>query len=260
MFHRIVEAAMLQLSLDPALQLWVLFPITLATLLMVQLRRNLTALLSREPPLTPVKVSNASQLARAALLRQNFGYLSCPQFEARRLFFVRDDGPLDKPQEQVEQSPLAALLNPHALANQAATVVLSVVPQTLLGQWASIVFQGLIICRLPFTLSPRFRSMLQGGVEHAVQNLDVSYVSSLSWYILNLFGNSALVSLFSVPESVDALIPNLGPQSTVSLQPGKIYNTERTALASINYRSELADQIEIFLATDPTDFALRTVS
>lgn len=60
------------------------------------------------------------------------------------------------------------------------------VPQTLIMSWINAFFAGYVILKLPFPLTLRFKSMLQSGV--ATRDLDVRWVSSLSWYFLNLFG------------------------------------------------------------------------
>lgn len=51
----------------------------------------------------------------------------------------------------------------------------------------------MITAKLPFPLTQTFRTMLQRGVE--LNTLDVSYVSSLSWYFLTLFGLGGLNSI-----------------------------------------------------------------
>lgn len=60
------------------------------------------------------------------------------------------------------------------------------VPQTLMMSWISTLFSGFVLMRLPFPLTVRFKSMLQSGV--ATNDLDVRWVSAVSWYVLNLIG------------------------------------------------------------------------
>lgn len=53
--------------------------------------------------------------------------------------------------------------------------------------------RAFLAARLPFPLTLRFKSMLQRGIE--TQDMDVSWVSSVSWYFLCLFGLSSVYRL-----------------------------------------------------------------
>jgi len=50
-----------------------------------------------------------------------------------------------------------------------------------------------VVAKLPFPLTIRFKGMMQRGIE--TYDMDVTWVSSLSWYFLNLFG---LRSVFGI--------------------------------------------------------------
>lgn len=95
------------------------------------------------------------------------------------------------------------------------TQMVMMVPQMVIMGWINFFFQGfvlsactLLLClvpmanlhqlprptvRLPFPLTLGFKSMLQRGIE--TPDMDVRWVSSLSWYFLNFFGLNGLYRL-----------------------------------------------------------------
>ena len=68
------------------------------------------------------------------------------------------------------------------------------VPNFAMMTFVSSFFAGFICLKLPFPLpSNRFKVMLQRDVD--LRSLDVSYVSSLSWYFLVTFGLNGVYRL-----------------------------------------------------------------
>ena len=90
------------------------------------------------------------------------------------------------PQEQM-------LADPSAMSNMMKGNLVQMVPQMLTMAWVNFFFSGFIVARVPFPLTQRFRGMLQRGVD--LPSLDVTYVSSLSWYFLIVFGLSGVLQL-----------------------------------------------------------------
>ena len=70
------------------------------------------------------------------------------------------------------------------------------------------------IVKLPFPLTLRFKSMLQSGV--MTRDLDVRWVSSLSWYFLNLFGLQSVFIFILGNENGQSPLP-LPPLSLVAI-------------------------------------------
>ena len=71
--------------------------------------------------------------------------------------------------------------------------MMTVLPNMLMMGWVSFFFSGFVLVRLPFPLTDRFKSMLQRGI--FLSSLNVSYVSSLSWFFINLFGLRGVFAL-----------------------------------------------------------------
>eukprot|EP01052_Picozoa_sp_SAG31_P020131 SAG31_NODE_1500_length_8090_cov_10.522588_8_plen_111_part_00 len=68
-----------------------------------------------------------------------------------------------------------------------------ILPNLVMMPTVSYFFSGFLTARVPFSLTPKFKTMFQRGVE--VTSLDVSYVSSLSWYFMLFMGLRGVFSL-----------------------------------------------------------------
>lgn len=248
------------LVLDWRIKIWVLVPITVATFVMGLLRHYVVLLLLQEPRVDIFKFRDASALARAHALREASGFIHPAQFEARRAYFLTPDGPLRK--QGVTPSPMSLMMNPENLGNQVIGLLSSIVPQMVLGAWARFLFSGFAVCRVPFPLGQRFRGMLQAGIERAGQDLDVSYVSALSWYIINLFGNSSIVQLFLSADNekesaiTDAHAADMAGQVASVFQGfNDAREVERNNLQAFEYRNLLSDVESKVLKWDPASVA-----
>lgn len=146
-----------------------------------------------KPPSTPQECRERLSLLRGVNLRTNASSaLSPASFELRRnqLITGYKSGAFlkDGPESRGKAAP-NPMTDPAAMEGMMGMMkgnMAMMIPQTLIMGWINAFFAGYVILKLPFPLTIRFKSMLQSGV--MTRDLDVRWVSSLSWYFLCLFG------------------------------------------------------------------------
>eukprot|EP00727_Mastigamoeba_balamuthi_P011468 m51a1_g6944 putative transmembrane protein (289) ;mRNA; r:248407-249564 len=176
--------------LDSRIRDWVLIPITLVMFLVgtSSVRMSAARLVESEKTVTPAKLQERQVLSRASRLRRVGAHiLPRASFNARRHFLTTRVLNIARKEGEGPQGLTGgAGMDQNVMADMMKGQMLMLVPQLLLMGWVSYFFSGFVVIKLPFPLTPRFKGMLQRGVEAA--GLDVWHVSSLSWYILNFLG------------------------------------------------------------------------
>ena len=156
------------------------------------LRHYATTLLATTPrPMNAAAMREQRSLLRGVNLRNNHAQLTQPSFVSRKDYLVQGykDGKFLKAPQGRGQPAANPMSDPAAMEGMMGMMkgnMMMMIPQTLIMSWINAFFAGYVILKLPFPLTLRFKSMLQSGV--ATRDLDVRWVSSLSWYFLNLFG------------------------------------------------------------------------
>ena len=128
-------------------------------------------------------------MIRARVLRENGKYLTSQSFAMRRHYFNNDDSGYFKTQKRSPVSQNSTAM----LSDLVKGNFINVLPMVVIGGWINWMFSGFVTTKVPFPLTLRFKPMLQRGVELA--SLDAAWVSSASWYFLNVFGLRSIYTL-----------------------------------------------------------------
>lgn len=173
------------------------------------LRHYLSTLLQTMPKKQPLaKTRQQRSLLHAQTLRANYQQISKSAFERRKEVFIDGvkEGRFLADPENRGKPPANPMTDPAMMEGMMGMMkgnVAMMVPQSLIMGWINAFFSGYVISesftaflvvvvakaypvKLPFPLTPQFKQMLQAGV--GTRDLDVRWVSSLSWYFLTLFG------------------------------------------------------------------------
>jgi len=183
---------MAELLLDPNIRLWVFLPIVVITFLIGILRHYVSILLSSPKKVEVTQVEDSQALLRSRALRENGKYLPKQSFAMRKQFFNHEELGYFK-----TRKPAPAMNNPMSdpsvMTEMLKGNVTNVLPMIIIGGWINWTFSGFVTTKVPFPLTLRFKPMLQRGVD--LMALDASWVSSASWYFLNVFGLRSIYAL-----------------------------------------------------------------
>ena len=182
-----------ELQLDPAIRIWVFLPIVMITFFIGVIRHYVSVLLSSQKKVDLSQVTDSQALIRARMLRENGKYLPKQSFFMRKHYFNNEENGVLKAGTKKQTAPPNPMTDPSMMTEMLKGNLTSMVPMVVVGGWINWHFSGFVTTKVPFPLTLRFKPMLQRGIE--LQSLDASWVSSVSWYFLNVFGLRSIYSL-----------------------------------------------------------------
>ncbi|KAK8783020.1 ER membrane protein complex subunit 3 [Amblyomma americanum] len=183
---------MAELLLDPDIRIWVFLPIVVITFLIGIVRHYVSILISSTKKVELQQVQDSQALIRSRFLRENGKYIPKQSFLMRKNFFNNEETGYFKTQKRtpVMQNPMT---DPSVMTDMLKGNLTNVLPMIVIGGWINWTFSGFVTTKVPFPLTLRFKPMLQRGIE--LMSLDASWVSSASWYFLNVFGLRSIYAL-----------------------------------------------------------------
>ncbi|XP_053144995.1 ER membrane protein complex subunit 3-like isoform X2 [Hemicordylus capensis] len=185
---------------------------------------------------------NRQILARSRLLRENGQFLTRQGFLMRKHYFNNpESGFFCKTKRKVQ--PRNPLTDPTMVTDMMKGNIVNVLPMILVGGWINWAFSGFVATKVPFPLTLRFKPMLQRGID--LPSLDPSWVSSASWYFLNVFGLRRMYNLIlgEDTEQNQLLLQDqfLSPVVPAPPEPNKAFKAEWEALELVSHHWALQD-------------------
>lgn len=201
--------AVAELTLDPQLKYWVLLPISIVMVLAGVLRQYIMEFIGPKTRGMPrVKITETQYINKAQAFLGNASNLSEESFLARQEYLTQtlSEGKFlvkENVEEGQVQNPFSDPNMSDAMMNMAKGNMANFIPQTIIMWWVNHFFAGFVLMKLPFPLTPRFKEMLQSGV--MTSDLDVRWVSSISWYFISVLGLNPVYNLILSNPSEDQL-------------------------------------------------------
>merc|ERR1712032_306343 len=132
-----------------------------------------------------------SGLNRANKLKINYMNISERGYKSRKAFFCREGEGFFN---QKFKPKAAEMMNPNQMFDMIKKNAVNGLYFAFIFVGVGYLFTGFILLKLPFGLTQKFRSMLQQGIN--LPDLDLSYVSAISWCFILMFGLNSLIQHF----------------------------------------------------------------
>lgn len=233
------------LALDKDVRNWVFIPLTLSIILM-KLIMQFIHIMVHSPAQAAQKqlkeIREQQSVTRSQRIRTLGGLIPEASCKMRKDYFIaKDTGVFN--QKIVSPSMQEAMAtDPSMMADMMKKNLTGLVPQLVMGVWVNFFFSGFVMGKIPFGLSPRFRLMLQRGIE--LSSLDVSYFTSLSYYIILLFGLRGAFSLVFREDTIDdaeMMKRQMNPMAGPAFDAAKAFEGEKTALGALDHEWALEE-------------------
>ncbi|XP_050424233.1 ER membrane protein complex subunit 3 [Adelges cooleyi] len=234
---------MAELVLDINIRGWVFLPIVLITFLVGVIRHYVSLLITSQKKVELTQVQDSQVLIRSRLLRENGRYISKQGFYMRRHYFNNEENGYFKTQKRSAPAQ-TAMPDPSMMTEMLKGNVTNVLPMVVIGGWINWMFSGFVTTKVPFPLTLRFKPMLQRGIE--LVSLDAAWVSSASWYFLNVFGLRSIYALVlgennAADQSRLMQDQMSGAAMSMPMDPKVAFKAEWEALEISSHKWALAD-------------------
>lgn len=263
------------LRLDPNIRNWVFIPITLITLFINLLMKYLNHFLHNTTPkpnpsktlkesidnfniISELKsrdddIKVKSAINRANKFKVNYMNISERGYKARKAFFCREGEGFFN---QTFKGKEGEMMNPNLMFDMIKKNAVNGIYFAFIFVGVGYLFSGFILLKMPFGLTQKFRSMLQQGLN--LPDLDLSYVSAISWCFILVFGLNSILQHFDghdnhsfmkeqeqlMKNNMSMMAPPMGPQS---VDYGPICSAEKENIEIITHYTVLDDSVDRLL-------------
>mmetsp|Transcript_12810 Transcript_12810/g.24628 ORF Transcript_12810/g.24628 Transcript_12810/m.24628 type:complete len:292 (+) Transcript_12810:102-977(+) len=183
------------LLLDPDIRDWVVLPLFVIMVAAGLLRHYVGQWLTpAKTPLNPIVARQQATLKHVTKIRSPAGhYMSTWRWQVRKQHAVTvlqeqadwAEAAAEKQEGTDDDDPMSSMMNNPMGMMQGNMAFM--VQNMIMMQGIQHFFSGFILLKIPFSLTAGFKNMFQKGLAD-LPDLDPSYVSSVSWYFLVMYG------------------------------------------------------------------------